>query len=155
MSKLFEACRDAGRELQDSNYCVITAISIVTGIEFKTVHKMAEKYGREKNKGTSLIIMFHILNDLGYAVTKTAKPRSEKWVKCVYSDNKVKRYGMYTPKTIGKVRGYKSGKWICYTENSTGSHVLSLVNGKVHDWSSDRKLRISKMWKIERKNSHE
>lgn len=138
----------------DDNFCTVTAVSIITGIEFGTVHKMFEQAGRAKGKGFSLYRTIMILYELGWRCTKETEPRTKRKVKVssIYDGKQVTitKEGKYTTKTIGSVYGYKTGRYMGLISNKYESHVFAMINGTVHDWSSNRKYRVHTMYRFER-----
>jgi hypothetical protein len=111
-------------KLGERNDCGVKALSVVTGINYLECHKTLAKLGRKKGKGTLLSSMFKALGQFGFKVTEVNCPHR----------------GM---RSLGRNLPSK-GSFLIF---ATG-HFAGAKDGKIHDWSEGRCLRIRKFYQV-------
>ena len=141
----YDATRNKGFDTKD---CAVIAVSIATDTDYDVVHSMMKKHGRKDGKGTHMDITTKTLQELGWT-TNTLREDAYKWGRGRYK--KVKRV---LSTVVG--RSYELLKFVdCDTVNQmskrrlpqgrylvqTRGHILTVKDGKVHDWTNGRKHR--------------
>ena len=136
-SKLYKKVDKVSHSLNESNDCSIKALAIVTQQPYGIVHTMLSRLGRKSRRGTLTAEAIATIHNLGFKVVKVRSPQ--------YVNKHSKTgHSQYTTKTLHKCVGVQTGRWF----GMTSTHSFAFVNGKVHDWSDDRKFRVVVMWKI-------
>lgn len=131
MTRLFESVKGVGRSMGERSDCGVIAISIVCNVSYEKAHAALKSAGR-RNKG--LVYDFQLtqaLKDFGYCCTGTIQ--------------KAQLLKPRTTKTIEREPGL-DGRWLVFT----ASHVAAMVEGTLHDWTTERNKRITHLWRIER-----
>lgn len=113
-------------KLGEKNDCGVKALSVITGFNYVECHKTLSLFGRKRGKGTFVSSMFSALKHLGFKVVE---------VKCPYG-------GM---RSLGRNLPPK-GSFLIF---ATG-HFAGVRDGKIHDWSEGRCLRIKKFYQIQK-----
>ena len=103
---------------KDKNNCSVVAVAVTTGVAYGAAFKALEKAGRVRGRGASTSQIVKALDYLGYK-TRT-----------VLEDFK-------TVRTVTD-RLPSTGNFLAYVP----SHVLSIRNGRVIDWTEGRRHRI-------------
>ena len=103
---------------KDKNNCSVVAVAVATGVGYGAAFKALEKKGRIRGRGASTSQIINALDLLGYKVRTVEKD-------------------FKTVKTVTD-RLPSTGNFLAYTP----SHVLSIRNGRVIDWTEGRRHRI-------------
>ena len=114
---------------KDMNACAVRALTIVLDLPYNEVFDLLQAAGRKYQSGTSTTIIEQVILNQGKRIIKKF-PTQENGSK-------------YTPKTIHNIT-YR-GTYLAFTSG----HVLAIINGKVIDWTENRKHHIKSVWKIE------
>ena len=117
-------------KLGEKNDCGVKALSVITGISYVECHKTLSLFGRKKGKGTFVSSMFSALKHFGFKAVE---------VKCPYG-------GM---RSLGRDLPPK-GSFLIFATN----HFAGVKDGKIHDWSEGRCLRIRKFYQIQKAEDH-
>lgn len=146
MAIRYESCVRAGNKMRDGGFCGVIALATALQIPFKKAFYLLEAKGRKKGKGSSPQAMFEIIEELGFKVEIIQCKRNlhyrgddRKFLKLDEQyDDRIK--------TVITAQKHlpKTGKYICFV----GSHVLTIRNGNVEDWSEGRKNQIVMIWKV-------
>ena len=149
----------------DENQCTVIASSVAFDIPYPKMHEFYAQNGRKKGKGLSgcktneMIVKVAKIN--GYKV-----PRYGIMKKYSYGGNSRKfagcKYVQYIPNegfhgeilvkskhqlTVNNFRNYlPRGNYIF----GIREHVLAVQNGAVHDWTENRKHKITRIWTVEK-----
>ena len=118
------------KELNEQKDCSVISVAIACDIEYMEAHKVLARLGRKAGHGCNLRIMERAIKTLGFQFTRKAIRQA--------NDSK------YTPLTIETA--LPKGRYIC----DCAGHVFAVVNGVVQDWSSDNRLHIKSVYKIEK-----
>lgn len=126
----------------EDNDCAVKAVALVTGSSYAVAHFTLKKLGRANKSPTHNTLIPQALAILG----KTLRP-----VKVVEEivhqypgvhQNKLQAT-THQPARFPKV--WKNGKtYLAYTKG----HVLAIVDGQVHDWTSTKSLRIIRLMEV-------
>jgi hypothetical protein len=103
---------------KDKNNCSVVAVAVTTGVAYGAAFKALEKAGRVRGRGATTGQIKEALDYLGY--TTRAVVEQFKTVRTVTD---------YLPST---------GNFLAYSP----SHVLSIRNGRVIDWTEGRRHRV-------------
>tara|TARA_R110000803_G_scaffold126004_1_gene193482 strand:+ start:282 stop:674 length:393 start_codon:yes stop_codon:yes gene_type:complete len=112
---------------KDKNNCSVVAVAVSTGVAYGAAFKALEKAGRVRKRGATTGQIRKALDYLGYT-TRT-----------VEKDFK-------TVRTVTD-RLPSTGNFLAYTP----SHVLSIRNGRVMDWTEGRRQRIYSVTEVIKK----
>lgn len=130
------------RGLGDQNQCGVIAVSVVAGIPYDQALELLTKWGRVKGKGTPNWIIHKVLEELGFKVEDY--PASE-IVKLYPGRHSEKRWvTTHHPSRFHSV--WPKGVFLLYPR----AHVLAVVDGVVHDWSSQNSLQVKSIFKVTR-----
>jgi hypothetical protein len=141
-SKLYQTITQVSDKLGERDDCTVKAVSILTDVPYETVHAMFEKLGRKKGKGTRRSITLSIIKNLGYNL------------KMVMPYEMIKKYPgrakEHKSVTTHQVLRYKEAwadgnKYLLCCR----SHVAAVVDGEIHDWSQNKKMRVYVIYKLE------
>lgn len=112
---------------RESNDCSVKALSIMADIHYGIAHKIMKVGGRKNGCGATLATLMSALAVLGW------------------KNSAVEDYFVRTIRKVGDDPAFSKGRFLIYTSG----HIVSVVDGKVEDWSADRALRIKMVWRIE------
>ncbi len=138
--------RDSTGFKNERNDCSVVAVSLVCGVSYAEAHLILKKLGRRNRCSTDIKIIMQAVAEFGCSYYNiAAKPP-------VCSSNLYKRFykpncsSSYTPKTITAALS-KGEKYICFTVD----HCFAVIGGNVQDWAKDRRLRITQVFKVNKK----
>lgn len=119
---MFEYLKDPllqGRDsMNETNDCVIIAISLVTKIPYKEVHAIFAEAGRKPRTGLSPIEYIPVLRQMGYKIEVEQDPR------------KLTDGSRFTGKTIQGAKRFKTGRHLVRFKR----HLAALIDGQLMDW---------------------
>lgn len=111
-------------KLGEKNDCGVKALSVITGNSYTECHKLLAQLGRKKGRETLLSSMFKALQQMGFKAIP---------VECPYGG--IRSLGRNLP---------SKGSFLIFATN----HFAGVRDGKIHDWSEGRCLRIKKFYQI-------
>ena len=158
-TKLFEKVQKRTRKWGESNDCTVKALAIATGIPYEQAHGLLALRGRSYRKGTSMSSVFSAMKELGWTATTVVDRKKiefhDRWIGLGHKTNtddkvkKMKKHRLYPAKTIKTLPDYIPSRGIFLVE--TASHVLCVRAGQIHDWTKNRRHRITQIHRISRK----
>lgn len=113
-------------KLGEKNDCGVKALSVITGIDYAECHRALARLGRKKRGATKLVSIFDALKQFGFKFVE---------VQCPYG-------GM---RSLGRNLPPK-GSFLIFATN----HFAGVKDGKIHDWSEGRCLRVRKFFQIQK-----
>jgi len=122
------------KQQNEKNDCSVKAIAIACRLTYKSAHITLAQLGRRNGRGTHNHIILGAARVSGFEVTEVKKVRQKNGSK-------------FTPKTIGGK--LKNGYYLAFVNG----HVISVVNGVVHDWTAGRNHHINEVYKVTRKRA--
>lgn len=128
-------CLSSSKNFKETNDCVVRAISIATGIDYATIHKLCEKRGRKPRKG------FHPTS----AFLLGRKKKS-----CIYKGMRIsyRQVGKHKPTIPTFIKKNPVGRFVCIKH----SHAFAVIDGKVYSQELDNS-RIKYYLKISNNDS--
>jgi len=115
----------------DKQHCAPLAVSLVTGVPFNKVRARMEAHGRRRRCGTPRWITFQVLSDLGFEY----RMLDDLPLRCK------------TVSSLGKALSRrKLSRFLVFTRN----HALAVVDGKVQDWTANRRHRVKFVFLVEK-----
>lgn len=132
---------DAGI-IGEKNDCAVVAVHVATGVPYRDVLELMKKHGRESRKGTYTRITLAVLEELGFKAV-CIKPREftslypgvHKNLKHVTSHH-MRRFP----------EAWADGKTYLLQNRN---HIWCVKNGVNHDWSVNRVLRATLIYRVE------
>lgn len=110
----------------EKNDCGVKALSVITGIDYAECHRALSRLGRKKCGATRLGSIFEALKQFGFKFVE---------VQCPY--NGMRSLGRNLP---------SKGSFLIFATN----HFAGAKDGKIHDWSDGRCLRIKRFFQIQK-----
>lgn len=157
-TKLFEKVNKRSRKWGESNDCTVKALAIATGIPYEQAHGLLALRGRSYRKGTDMSSIWSAMRELGWTATTVVDRKKiefhDRWTalghKMTTTDEvkKMRKHRLYPAKTIKTLPDYLPSRGIFLVE--TASHVLCVRAGQIHDWTKNRRHRITKIHQISR-----
>ena len=157
-TKLFEKVNKRSRKWGESNDCTVKALAIATGIPYEQAHGLLALRGRSYRKGTDMSSIWSAMRELGWTATTVVDRKKiefhDRWTalghKMTTTDEvkKMRKHRLYPAKTIKTLPDYLPSRGIFLVE--TSSHVLCVRAGQIHDWTKNRRHRITKIHQISR-----
>jgi hypothetical protein len=126
-NELYQGLKSEARKLGEKNDCGVKALAVITGLPYETCHQTLKSFGRKDRSGTFHFQMNKALDFLGFTIKK---------VECPYKG--LRSLGRDLPET---------GSFLI----SATSHYAGVSDGKIHDWSEGRCLRIQGFYQIFKK----
>lgn len=125
-------------KMGERNDCSVKAIALATNTPYKTVHDLFRFHGRRKGCGTFRDQQRAVLQVLGYRMVIVHN--------AVDPNCPVVKKNKFKAKTIMKLEDElpSRGVFIVYTSG----HMLCARAGKVLDWTSGRRHRIKKVYRV-------
>ena len=132
MPYIYETMKAFSNIYSEKNDCAVISVAIVTDSNYTDTHRLFERLGRKKGGSTNMPNIIRAVNKRGYKLV------------CI-------------DKYINKIKKMKgSGVTTCtisrYLDNDkaylvgTSGHIAAFKEGELHDWSSNRKLRVIELW---------
>lgn len=131
MSELYQGLRQESNSIGENNDCGVKALAVITGESYNDCHAILKKLGRKNGKGTYVSQMAKALDHFGLEMAR---------VDCPYN-------GL---RSLGRNMPSKGSFLIWATKHFAGAR-----DGKIHDWSEGRCLRLKVLWQIVKKDSNE
>ncbi len=141
MSELYQKVELSSAINREGRDCAVRAVAILCGVDYKIVRDEMERIGRKKGHGTRMWITHTALNHFGFATVRV--PHLEFIQK--YPGYKPHWKGITThhPTRFSKV--WKDGHNYLFV---TSRHVAAVIDGRTHDWSDNRALRVLSVYRI-------
>lgn len=128
---------------KDTGFCAVIAIATACKISFGKARAMCKKLGRPDRKGTPLPIIGEVIRRRGYrAKPLTTFDLNTKGGWTWYTDRSDWEYVGHHLKTMPNK--LPKGTYMILVRN----HILTMVDGKINDWSEGRSLRVQRVWEI-------
>ena len=131
MSEIYQGLRNDSNAIGEKNDCGVKALAVITGESYNDCHAILKKLGRKNGKGTYTSQMQRALDHFGFKMVV---------VPCPYN-------GL---RSLGRNMPSKGAFLIWATKHFAGAR-----DGKIHDWSEGRCLRLKMLWQIVKKDSTE
>jgi len=112
--------------MNERNDCSVKAIAMIYDYDYIDAHMLLTNLGRKYRHGF----------DVDLAIKYLGRASKKQYVR---QPNKSK----YTVKTIANT--IPVGKYLVFTSG----HVLACINGKIYDWTEDRKHRVTYIIEID------
>lgn len=122
------------KQMNERMDCAVKAIAIVCRLTYKSAHVTLSQLGRKNGRRTPRPLILSAARVAGFEVTPVTRLRQKSGSK-------------FTPKTIGNK--LKRGYYLAFING----HVISVVNGTVHDWTAGRNHHITEAYKVTRKRA--
>ena len=157
MSDLFQKMERRSRKWRESNDCTVKALAIATGKTYEQAHGALALRGRNHRKGTAMFNVFNALRDFGftekevYRHSAVQKAENIYYQKCEQTQEiakKMRRTRWAKWRTIKSIAPHLPKRGVYLIQ--TSSHVLCVRAGQVHDWTTNRKHRITQVHHITR-----
>lgn len=131
MSKtdLYLSVYGKGQQLHEHNDCVVIAISIALVRPYEDVHRRLRRAGRKNRDGVYRKVAQKIVEAYRFRIIQTAPRRPTG-----------SKYSCLT--ILDACR--PNASYLCWTAD----HCLAIVDGEIHDWSSDRRMPVYYLWEI-------
>lgn len=159
-TKLFDKVNKRSKKWGESNDCTVKALAIATGIPYEQAHGLLALRGRSFGKGTHMRNIWSAMKSLGWEKTTVIDRKRieqvDRWttlgIKMADSQieqvKKMKKHRLYPAKTIKTLPNYLPSRGIFLVE--TSAHVLCVRAGQIHDWTKNRRHRITEIHQISR-----
>ena len=125
----------ARKSLDETNDCTVISLAVAAKLPYEIAHELLKERGRKHRRGSW---PHHVTDAIKSVRGKVTKLDIEVLRK------KNNNHGL-TPNNIVKVLS-KYRNYIAYTHN----HALAIRKGKVEDWSTGRRLRITSVYEVKR-----
>ena len=127
------AASDAAKERCD---CAVITVAVAAGVSYDEARAMLVACGRESRRSCARFTIDRALNQLG--VTLHRVPAAT-FISCYpKAHRQLQHVTTHHPARFNKV--WRDGK--IYIFDLKRSHILTVVDGVVHDWSTGRSLRV-------------
>ena len=131
MSEIYQGLRNDSNAIGENNDCGVKALAVITGESYNDCHAILKKLGRKNGRGTWNSQIQRALDHFGFEMVK---------VDCPY--NGLRSLGRNLP---------SKGSFLIWATR----HFAGARDGKIHDWSEGRCLRLKMLWQIVKKDSNE
>jgi len=122
----FTNLRQAGDNIGEKRDCAVIATAVVTGLPYDPVHTLFHSFGRRNRCGTPMPVTHRVLAHLNHKLHDITK---------FFSPSSVRSLAPQLP---------SKGKFLIRTRG----HIVAVVDGFVHDWSSMRKLYVQSIYQV-------
>lgn len=130
--KTYKDLREKSVSLGEAKDCAVIALSVACDVPYEDAHAALELAGRQP-RGSSKLSMFPVALDLlGYEWVPVKNQFKSKTVRTL--EREIKTLGITQPLLV-RVR----------------NHVLTIKDGKVHDWSEGRCHRVLDITTVRKK----
>tara|TARA_R100000329_G_C7608605_1_gene215907 strand:+ start:76 stop:579 length:504 start_codon:yes stop_codon:yes gene_type:complete len=157
LSKLYRKMQNRSQKWRETNDCTVKALAIAAGKTYEQAHGALALRGRNYRKGTAMFNVFNALRDFGFtekevyrhsAIEKAENPYYWDCEKTQEIAKKMRRTRWAKGRTMKSIEPHlpKRGVYII----QTSSHVLCVRAGQIHDWTSQRRHRITHVHHITR-----
>tara|TARA_E500000305_G_C3934652_1_gene194455 strand:+ start:151 stop:639 length:489 start_codon:yes stop_codon:yes gene_type:complete len=157
MSKLYQKINKRSDKWRESNDCTVKALAIATGKTYEQAHGALALRGRNHRKGVSMFTFWDALADLGFTKKETYRHSAVQKAENIYYQKceetqeiakKMRRTRWAKGRTMKSIEPHlpKRGVYIIQTSR----HVLCVRAGQIHDWTTNRKHRITHVHHITR-----
>lgn len=127
---------------REDNDCTVKALALTTGISYAEAHKLLASLGRVNGKGFSSFLTREAVAHTGKRI------RQVKVIEEIVHQYPGKHKNKLRATTHQPARfpgAWKNGKtYMAFTKG----HVLAIVDGVVHDWTSEKSFYILNMWEV-------
>lgn len=132
-------CRSS--EHTEKNDCTVIACSLVSGIPYAKMHELLEAAGRKRGHGLHTANYIRVVREQGFNAEKI-DPR---YFISKYPGKNVERTHV-TSKHMGIFpEVFRDGHSYIFVARG---HCWAVIDGKSHDWSVNRSLRVQAIYRI-------
>lgn len=131
----FAQINEISDKYNETKDCAVKAVAFACNVSYEVAHNALRIYGRKYRKGTDRAITYNAIEALGYSSGFTPNDFFNQYV-----HDKRQYRG-----TINNNNIPRKGTFVVHT----ASHVLTVIDGKVMDWTKGRRHRIKAVYKIE------
>lgn len=124
----------------ENNDCAVKALALVTGVDYLTAHSKLSDLGRKKGAPTKNAHLRQAVKDLGF----TLKPVHRHQIISQYPGNHKNKKNITTHHPARFPAPWRGKTFMAFTKG----HVLAIVDGKVHDWTSLKSLYIISLYEV-------
>lgn len=153
MSDLFQKMERRSNRWRERNDCTVKALAIATGKTYEQAHGALALRGRNYRKGTTMSTVFRALDDLGFTQKEIYRrdfaDRDHLYPPDKERAKKMRRTRWAKGRTMKSIQPHLPQRGVFLI--STSSHVLCVRAGEVHDWTTNRKHRITHVHHITKK----
>lgn len=138
----YQQISQVSKAFGETNDCAVKALSITTGLDYGTAHKLMAQAGREDGRGVDL-------DTIEEAIYRAGFDYIEIELESILAQCKFKKPRRSV--TLTQVPTHPQawqGTYMVFTKR----HVSAVVNGQVEDWADGRQKRAWKVWKIVKKS---
>lgn len=160
MTDRYNEAVQSARNLRDSGYCAVIAVSIACGVSYATAEHMLAVNGRKFGKGTPTDVIWRAVKGFGFKLKEIdlshnwkrkpwAKFCSRRFVDEGWGEKiKCRRLAeCRTPRTLARVLP-KNAVLLVRVSSGSGSHIFCARGGEIHDWTENRCNRIQNMYQV-------
>lgn len=137
----YKVLRDTGTKLGETNDCTVIAIAAVAGISYETSHRLLAKVGRKPRKGTTIFAVKKALSSAGLSFKEVYNKKNPSLKEYPWMAR------IKTMKDAGTLIDFfaKDKRFLIFTS----SHVAAAKDGKVLDYTKERRHRPLSIYEIE------
>lgn len=140
-SEIYEQVNQHSVARKESNDCTVIAMAMVTGKPYDECHRLLKEAGRQDGKGFNSHIMMSVIKGCGFELKRI--PCLDQIAKYPGRHANKSFITSHHPARFNSV--WKDGKtYLGFTIN----HVLAIIDGDVHDWSTDKSLQIRWLYEV-------
>lgn len=157
MSKLYQKINKRSDKWRESNDCTVKALAIATGKTYEEAHGALALRGRNYRKGVAMAMVWHALKDLGFTKKEVYRHSLIRISDSVHRylneekqeiAKKMRRTRWAKGRTMKSIEPHLPKRGVYLIQTST--HVLCVRAGQIHDWTQNRKHRITHVHHITR-----
>lgn len=146
-SEAYQALRVASNVVGEGNRrdCSVKAVAIITGESYERVLEVMRREGRRDGRGTPQCITLDTLAELGWTVR-------------LWLDSEMQRVLPFRKRGRGNITSYHPIRfpewWAPVAARGarllmrSRGHMWAYTNGRVHDWSETRAVRVTNIWEV-------
>lgn len=136
---MYEAILRQTKKFNEHNDCTVVATAITFGVPYKLAHEVLRKMGRKQGRGVRYWLILDELAERISAITGKTYEITEVDLEKI----RAKKGSGVTGMTVAEWLP-KRGRFLC----GSNGHVAAVRGGEMHDWSANRKTRITKILKV-------
>ena len=139
-TEAFKELHAKSKEMGELNDCGVKAVAVVTGMTYEEAHAALKHLGRINGVGSNRSWITNVIESRGFTVKRIPNSHFISQYPGVHSG--LQSVTTHHPARFPKP--FAMGVYLMFTT----THVAACIDGKVHDWSIGRSLRVNDMYLI-------
>lgn len=133
--------------LNENNDCAIYCLAIVLGVSYETLARQSYQLGRKRGEGTRWTIIHALAESHGFRLRRMSYIEMRQIIDTEYPERDRVLQNITTHHPVRFAKAWRNKPTMIL---DCRRHVAAFKDGRVHDWTEGRAMRVWALWLVER-----